>query len=82
MVGIWSIPNSPPQEEHRYQHSVMEPLCLDGNVVRTDGLTKISNNKVHLMSVPDDNMPDPIVLRFRGEGWPFSNHCAISGTIG
>lgn len=82
LVGIWSIPNSPPQEEHRYQHSVVD-LILDGNVLRTDGLTKISNNKVlHLMSVQDDNMPDPIVLRFRGEAGPSQSlSFAISGTI-
>ncbi|MEZ9424975.1 hypothetical protein AB4186_16390 [Vibrio lentus] len=82
LVGIWSIPNSPPQEEHRYQHSVVD-LILDGNVLRTDGLTKISNNKVlHLMSVQDDNMPDPIVLRFRGEAGPSQSlFFSISGTI-
>ncbi len=82
LVGIWSIPNSPPQEEHRYQHSVVD-LTLDGNVLRTDGLTQINNNKVlHLMSIQDDNMPNPIVLQFRGEAGPSQSlFFSISGTI-
>ncbi|MEG3222953.1 hypothetical protein MID13_08900 [Vibrio gigantis] len=82
LIGIWSIPSSPPQEEHRYQHSVVD-LVLDGNVLRTDGLTKISDNEVlHLMSVQDDSMPDPIVLRFRGEAGPSQSlFFSIAGTI-
>ncbi|MEZ9856127.1 hypothetical protein AB4347_19210, partial [Vibrio breoganii] len=60
LVGIWSIPSPQPKEEHRYQHSVVD-LIVNDNVLRTDGLTKISNNKVlHLISVQDDNMPDPL----------------------
>lgn len=82
LVGIWSIPSPQPKEEHRYQHSVVD-LIVNDNVLRTDGLTKISNNKVlHLMSVQDDNMPDPLVLRFRGTAHPsHSLFFSISGTI-
>ncbi|MEZ9174350.1 hypothetical protein [Vibrio kanaloae] len=81
-IGIWSIPSSPPQEDRHYQHSVVD-LILDGNVLRTDGLTKISDNKVlHLISVQDDNVPDPIVLRFKGEAGPSQSlFFSISGTI-
>ena len=82
LVGIWSIPSPQPKEEHRYQHSVVD-LIVNDNVLRTDGLTKISNNKVlHLMSVQDDNMPDPLVLRFRGTAHPSQSlFFSISGTI-
>ncbi|MFS1418083.1 hypothetical protein BCU26_020780 [Vibrio splendidus] len=82
LIGIWNIPSPQPKEEHRYQHSVVD-FIVDDNVLRTDGLTKISNNKVlHLMSVQDDNMPDPIVLRFRGEAGPSQSlFFSISGTI-
>ncbi|MCK8075637.1 hypothetical protein MSG34_05660 [Vibrio sp. 1CM2L] len=82
LVGIWSIPSPQPKEEHRYQHSVVD-LIVNDNVLRTDGLTKISNNKVlHLMSVQDDNMPDPLVLRFRGTARPSQSlFFSISGTI-
>ncbi|MEZ9580178.1 MULTISPECIES: hypothetical protein [unclassified Vibrio] len=82
LVGIWSIPSPQPKEEHRYQHSVVD-LIVNDNVLRTDGLTKISNNKVlHLMSVQDDNMPDPLVLRFRGTAPPSQSlFFSISGTI-
>ncbi len=82
LVGIWSIPSPQPKEEHHYQHSVVD-LIVNDNVLRTDGLTKISNNKVlHLMSVQDDNMPEPIVLRFKGEASPSQPlFFSIAGTI-
>ena len=82
LVGIWNIPSPQPKEEHRYQHSVVD-FIVDDNVLRTDGLTKISNNEVlHLMSVQDDNMPNPIVLRFKGKATPSQSFFfSISGTI-
>ncbi|MEZ8286504.1 hypothetical protein AB4393_23445 [Vibrio splendidus] len=81
-VGIWLIPSAQPQKEHRYQHSVVD-LMLEGNVLRTDGLTKISNNTVlHLVSVQDDHMPDPIVFRFKGRARPSQSlYFSILGTI-
>ncbi|MDH6025454.1 hypothetical protein [Vibrio splendidus] len=82
LVGIWNIPSPQPKEEHRYQHSVVD-FIVDDNVLRTDGLTKISNNEVlHLMSVQDDNMPNPIVLRFKGKANSSQSFFfSISGTI-
>lgn len=82
LVGIWNIPSPQPKEEHRYQHSVVD-FIVDDNVLRTDGLTKISNNEVlHLMSVQDDNMPNPIVLRLKGKANPSQSFFfSISGTI-
>ncbi|MEZ8389799.1 hypothetical protein AB6C53_11015 [Vibrio splendidus] len=82
LIGIWNIPSPQPKEEHRYQHSVVD-FIVDDNVLRTDGLTKISNNEVlHLMSVQDDNMPNPIVLRFKGKANPSQSFFfSISGTI-
>ena len=66
LAGVWSIPDSHKLEDHSYQHSMIDLLAED-NVLRSDGFTKIRDNKVlHIVSIQDDKIPNPIVLRFQG----------------
>ncbi|MFZ3407166.1 hypothetical protein [Vibrio chagasii] len=81
-ASVWSIPDSHKLEDHSYQHSMIDLLAED-NVLRSDGFTKIRDNKVlHIVSIQDDKIPNPIVLRFQGNvGYSKSFSFAIAGTI-
>ncbi|MGI9874940.1 hypothetical protein ACKVMW_05040 [Vibrio chagasii] len=82
LAGVWSIPDSHTLEDHNYQHSMIDLLTED-NVLRSDAFTKIKDNKVlHIVSIQDDKIPNPIVLRFQGSaGYSKSFSFAIAGTI-
>ncbi|MCG9680278.1 hypothetical protein L1D31_19900 [Vibrio sp. Isolate23] len=79
---VLSLPWSNRIEDNRYQHSEIH-IQPDNRVFRSDGLTRIENNQVvHLASLQDENMDQPIVIRFQGQAESFRQFgFSLSGII-
>ncbi|ANW24404.1 hypothetical protein BA953_09330 [Vibrio coralliilyticus] len=79
---VLNLPWSNRIEDNRYQHSEIH-IQLDNQIFRSDGLTRIENNEVvHLASLQDDKMEQPIVIRFQGQAESFSQFgFSLSGII-
>ncbi|MDA0120584.1 hypothetical protein [Vibrio sp. T11.5] len=79
---VLSLPWSNRIEDHRYQHSEIH-IQSDNHIFRSDGITRVDNNKiVHLASLQDDKMEQPIVIRFEGQAESFSQFgFSLSGII-
>ncbi|WP_114787677.1 hypothetical protein [Vibrio tetraodonis] len=79
---VLALPWSNQVEGNHYQHTEVR-IQQNQKVFRSDGITRIENNHVvHLASLKDSSMQDPVVIRFSGKARSFDQFgFSLSGTL-
>ncbi|MDN3608681.1 hypothetical protein ACFFUP_19450 [Vibrio ostreicida] len=81
-LTVLSLPWSNKLDNSRYQHSEVH-IHSDDHIMRTNGLTRISQgNIVLLASLQDEEMAEPIVVRFQGQAQSYNLYrFSITGRV-
>lgn len=81
-IFVLALPWSNQIEGNHYQYSELR-IQDDQHIFRSDGLTRIDNNHViHLASIQDSSMKEPVVIRFAGKALSFNQYgFSVSGSL-